>query len=235
MPTRREVVTIPALLDRDERVLAFAQLSGFSRMHAYAVVVMVLTELAFSAGDTSRIPFAELMGAVNVELFKKLFLDNDRCPLYDEYNGARDRHRERCRGQAAKYRPKKKAPTFGRHNIFSVGDVERVVPVRQVEPDDAFAGAWAKYPKRSGGNPRATALKAWRARVREGVPEEELTLATSNYAAHCELEKKVGTPYVMQGSTFYGTGQRWRDFLVAPVDAEMDEIMAEIRHNFQEE
>jgi hypothetical protein len=225
MPSRRETVIIPALLDRDERVLAFAQISGFSRMHAYAVVVMVLTELAFSAGDTSRIPFAELMGAVNVELFKKLFLDKDRCPLYDEYNGARDRHRERCRGQAAKYRPKKKAPTFGRHNIFSVGS----------EPIGAFDGAWAKYPKRSGGNPRATALKAWRARVREGVSEEELTLATSNYAAHCELEKKVGTPYVMQGSTFYGTGQRWRDFLVAPVDPEMDEIMAEIRHNFQEE
>lgn len=229
MPSRRESVIIPAGLDRDERVFAFAQASGFSPMHAYAVVVMVLVELAFSAGDPSRVPFAELMGAINVEVFKKLFLDKGRCPLYDEHNGARDRHRERCRGQAAKYRdrPKKKAVAFGRHNIFSVG----VKP----DADDAFAGAWAKYPKRSGGNPRATALKAWRARVREGVSEEELTLATSNYAAHCELEKKVGTPYVMQGSTFYGTGQRWRDFLVAPVDHEMDEIMAEIRHNFQEE
>lgn len=221
MPSRRESVIIPAGLDRDGRVLAFAQASGLSPMHAYAVVVMVLVELAFSAGDPSRIPFAELMGAINVEVFKKLFLDKGRCPLYDEHNGARDRHRERCRGQAAKYRdrPKKKAAS-----------VKVAINV-----DYAFDGAWAKYPKRSGGNPRATALKAWRARVREGVSEEELTLATSNYAAHCELEKKVGTPYVMQGSTFYGTGQRWRDFLVAPVDPEMDEIMAEIRHNFQEE
>jgi hypothetical protein len=185
---------------------------------AVYVVVKAFGELAKVGGDASKMVLD--LPEETVRAFSEYMLDNGRCPLYDEYNGARDRHRARCRETAAKYRGKK---------------VVKAVKQKDVSVASGFDAAWATYPKRSGGNPRTLAAKAWAARVREGVSEAELTLATKNYAAHCDAEKKSGTPYVMQGGTFYGPSQRWRDFMSAPVDSEMDEIMAEIRRNFRED
>lgn len=98
-----------------------------------------------------------------------------------------------------------------------------------------FDDAWASYPKRKGGNPKALALKAWAARVREGVDEAVLVGATKNYAEHCRADGKDGTPYVMQGGTFYGPSRRWEDFTTAPEDPEMGEIMAEIQRSYEKE
>ncbi|MFY1957100.1 replication protein [Achromobacter xylosoxidans] len=77
---------------------------------------------------------------------------------------------------------------------------------------EGFADAWAAYPKRQGGNPRASAVKAWKARLRNGVTATEMLAGVRGYAAHCRAESKVGTSFVMMASTFFGPDLRFRDF-----------------------
>lgn len=215
MPTRKEGVTLPVDLASDSRMVRFMLRTGCTHDYAVAMVVVALAAIAKAGGDASAVPFADIMGVACAELFKELFLDKGRCPLYDEYNGARDRHRMANRG----WRAKRKAP----------------VKAPPKPPESLFPIAWKAYPKRSGGNPRALAQKAWHARVKDGVSEQELLAATRHYAAHCQQEGKVGTAFVLQGGTFYGPSRRWEDFTAPPPDPELDDIMDEIRRSFEEE
>jgi hypothetical protein len=82
--------------------------------------------------------------------------------------------------------------------------------------DPDFENAWRLYPAREGGNPKAAALKAWRARIREGVEAERLVAATKEFAAAMLKAGNVGTRFVLQGSTFYGPDRRYAEF--APRD-----------------
>ena len=70
-----------------------------------------------------------------------------------------------------------------------------------------FAACWDAYPKRPG-NSRAAALKAYRARRKEGVAPEPLLAGVRAYAAYCERE---GTEprFIKQASTFFGPGRHW--------------------------
>lgn len=206
------MVALPADLMADPRIVRFCMQSGASYHASLAVIVLALAAIAKAGGDVSSVPLSDIMGAAFAELFKELFLDNGRCPLYDEYNGARDRHR--AANRAWREKAKRPAPK---------------------PKGSLFPEAWKAYPKRSGGNPRALAQKAWDARVKEGVREQEMLAATRHYAAHCEQEKKVGTAFVLQGGTFYGSSRRWEDFTTPPPDPELDDIMAEIRRSFEEE
>lgn len=74
---------------------------------------------------------------------------------------------------------------------------------------DAFEQAWRAYPKRSGGNSKPAAEKAFRARVESGVPAQYLIGATLDYAMFCDATGKWGTEFVMMASTFYGPGLRY--------------------------
>ena len=76
----------------------------------------------------------------------------------------------------------------------------------------AFPEAWAAYPKRQGGNPRATAVRAWRARLRAGITAAEMVAGTKRYAEHCRAEGKVGTTFVLMAATFFGPDLRFRTF-----------------------
>lgn len=222
MPTRKEAVALPADLMADPRIVRFCMQSGASYHTSLAVIVLALAAIAKAGGDASSVPLSDVMGAAFAELFKELFLDNGRCSLYDEYNGARDRHRAANRAWREKAKRRKKVVAATK------SAVEPTAP-------SLFPVAWKAYPKRSGGNPRALAQKAWSARVKEGVAEEEMLAATKHYAAHCQQEGKVGTAFVLQGGTFYGLSRRWEDFTTPPPDPELDDIMAEIRRSFEEE
>jgi len=83
---------------------------------------------------------------------------------------------------------------------------------------DSFQRAWAAYPRRAGGNPKKAAYQCWRARVRQGASEDELLVATKHYRAHCDRERETGGRFVMMAKTFFGSNERWRDFL-EPVSA----------------
>lgn len=79
---------------------------------------------------------------------------------------------------------------------------------KQRQPKSAysedFESAWQAYPSRPGSS-KADALKAWSARLAEGVDPELMIGAVKRYAAFC---KAMGTEpqYIKQPSTFFGPG-----------------------------
>lgn len=76
------------------------------------------------------------------------------------------------------------------------------------EPEK-FVEAMANYPKRSGSNPRSKALAAWNARVKAGVSERAMLEGVYRYLAYCHGEGKIGSPFVMQASRFFGPGKEY--------------------------
>ena len=75
-----------------------------------------------------------------------------------------------------------------------------------------FDAAWVDYPKKDA---RKAALKAYQARRREGIAAEDLALAVKHYAEACANEGRE-RQYVLNGSTFFGPNERWRDYLEPP-------------------
>lgn len=71
-----------------------------------------------------------------------------------------------------------------------------------------FETAWAKYPRKIA---KAQAFKAYQARRREGIPTAQLLTAVTHYAQDCEAEHRE-TRYRLHGSTFFGSGERWKDY-----------------------
>jgi len=81
---------------------------------------------------------------------------------------------------------------------------------------DSFQRAWAAYPKRAGGNSEKKAYRCWRARVRQGVSEDELEQGVVRYARFCDATDKTGSEYVMQASRFFGPDEPWREDWAVP-------------------
>jgi hypothetical protein len=79
-----------------------------------------------------------------------------------------------------------------------------------------FATCWALYPRKLA---KRDALKAYTARRRAGAEAEELHRATERFAAAMAREGRPRDK-VMHGSTFYGPGERWRDYLEEPSQEE---------------
>jgi hypothetical protein len=85
-------------------------------------------------------------------------------------------------------------------------------PVLQTLPTGyprEFEATWLVYPPRTGGNPKKEAFQAWRARLRSGVPVEVLHAGVERYAAFMAAEGKLGSRFVMQGATFFGSGEHY--------------------------
>lgn len=74
-----------------------------------------------------------------------------------------------------------------------------------------FEAAWAKYPKREGGNPKKKAFKAWNTRLREGVSAVDLDGGVVRYAHWCRQKGKENTEVVMMAATFFGPDERWKE------------------------
>jgi hypothetical protein len=77
--------------------------------------------------------------------------------------------------------------------------------------EDAFDALWPKYPGRSGGNSRKSAKKAYLARVASGVTTGDLAAGAERYAAYILATGKVRTEFVLQGATFFGPDDHWRE------------------------
>ena len=74
-----------------------------------------------------------------------------------------------------------------------------------------FSECWEAYPKRLGGNSRVQAEKQYRARLKAGTPPADLLAGVQRYAAFIRATEREGTAYVKQASTFFGTGEHWRE------------------------
>lgn len=86
----------------------------------------------------------------------------------------------------------------------------------------SFEACWRQYPKREGGNSKIEAYKAWRTTVDRGKKSPGITprifwldAATAAYYDHVADADKLETSYVLMASTFYGPGERWKDFATA--------------------
>ena len=66
-----------------------------------------------------------------------------------------------------------------------------------------FTDLWLIYPRRSGGNPKPKAFKAFNARIKEKVPYEEIRDGLRRYSEFCKQTCILNTPYVMQAATFF--------------------------------
>jgi hypothetical protein len=84
---------------------------------------------------------------------------------------------------------------------------------------DLFGQVWAEYPRRAGGNSRAAAEKAYLARLKAGVAEADLVAGAMRYFAFVRATGAEGTPYVKQGSTFFGPNEHWKDEWAIPARA----------------
>ena len=67
-----------------------------------------------------------------------------------------------------------------------------------------FESAWQTYPKRSGGNNKQAAYKAWKARLKDGVKPETMQAGVTRYAAYVAATGNTNTQFVKQASTFFG-------------------------------
>lgn len=76
---------------------------------------------------------------------------------------------------------------------------------------DEFEWIWKHKPERAGGNGKKSAYNACRARIKAGATWRELAEGVKRYAAHCKSEGKIGTPYVMQMTTFFGPDEHFRN------------------------
>jgi hypothetical protein len=89
------------------------------------------------------------------------------------------------------------------------GKEKTICAVQHDAVSDGFAECWKAYPKREGGNSKAAAEKAYRARVKQGANPADLLAGTERYAAFVRAKGQEGTAYVKQASTFFGTGEHW--------------------------
>ncbi len=80
----------------------------------------------------------------------------------------------------------------------------------------AFEEAWQAYPKRSGGNNKLSAFKAWNARIKQGVQPETMLEGVKRYAAYCLATGNTGTQYVKQAATFFGPDRHFEESWQTP-------------------
>ena len=90
-------------------------------------------------------------------------------------------------------------------------EVKAYVNDNHGQVNEAFDAIWDAYPKRAGGNPKATALKAFNARLREGVDASEMLAGVERYASFVRATGKERTEYVKQAATFLGPDRHWAE------------------------
>jgi len=83
----------------------------------------------------------------------------------------------------------------------------------------AFEEAWQAYPKRAGGNSKAAAWKAWKARIKDGVNTEVMLAGVNRYAGYVRATGSAGTQYVKQAATFFGPDRHFEESWQAPSGA----------------
>ncbi|HDT2094809.1 TPA: helix-turn-helix domain-containing protein [Enterobacter roggenkampii] len=82
-----------------------------------------------------------------------------------------------------------------------------------------FEQAWQAYPKRAGGNSKAAAWKAWKARIKDGVTTVAMLHGVNRYAEYVRATGSAGTQYVKQAATFFGPDRHFEESWQAPSGA----------------
>ena len=86
-----------------------------------------------------------------------------------------------------------------------------------------FESVWSVYPRK---RDKASAYKAYNARLKEGYSENELMTATKAYAEECK-KNHTEERYIKQGKTFFGVNTPFIDYLKAGEENAVQETEAE--------
>ncbi|HFQ7060655.1 TPA: hypothetical protein ACYR8W_000189 [Citrobacter freundii] len=91
-------------------------------------------------------------------------------------------------------------------------------PARSAKQDYSpeFETTWQAYPKRAGGNSKAAAYKAWKARLKDGVKPEDMLAGVKRYAAYVKVTGNAGTQFVKQATTFFGPDRHFEEAWQTP-------------------
>lgn len=87
------------------------------------------------------------------------------------------------------------------------------------EYSDDFETIWSDYPTRAGGNQKAAAYRAYRARLKDGHAPETIHAGVKRYAAFVLSTGKTGTEYVKQAKTFLGPDEDFLEPWLVPAPA----------------
>lgn len=153
------------------------------------------------------VPLADNRGwgwhIVNYDKYRKIRSQEER----REYMRAYQRDR---RSKAKRVNQNVNTSTSGEQSQ-PIAVSSRQEAVSRKQEASLFDAVWQAYPKRAGGNPRAAAVRAYAARLREGVDEEALLAGTRRYAAFIRATGKERTEYVKQAATFFGPDRHWEE------------------------
>ncbi|WFC79313.1 helix-turn-helix domain-containing protein [Enterobacter roggenkampii] len=105
-----------------------------------------------------------------------------------------------------------------KYNGSSDNDSEKYLSSKESYSNE-FEQAWQAYPKRAGGNSKAAAWKAWRARIKDGVNTEAMLAGVNRYAGYVRATGSAGTKYVKQAATFFGPDRHFEESWQAPSGA----------------
>lgn len=108
----------------------------------------------------------------------------------------------------------KKIPT---KDTLTKDTITKETPAKKL-PDNSesdFEEIWKLYPNKKG---RFTALKYYRARLKEGATKEEFTKAVKNYVIEVKGRE---LKHIKHGSTFFN--QDWRDYLTLQPENNIDD------------
>lgn len=102
-------------------------------------------------------------------------------------------------------------PLTANTTLVSTDSKQGLKEVKKHLCDEAFEAAWKAYPKRDGSNPKASALKAWKARIKEGITDQAMIEGVARYASYCRQKETAGTGFVMQTVRFFGTNKEFEN------------------------
>lgn len=77
---------------------------------------------------------------------------------------------------------------------------------------EEFEWLWKNYPERSGGKGnKKTAYQYCNALIKKGETWKTLAQYMKAYEEHCKKEGKVGTSFVLQFTSFFSSGERYKE------------------------
>lgn len=96
--------------------------------------------------------------------------------------------------------------------LGSSGDKPAETPAKpKNEYTPEFEAIWKEKPNRAGSNPKKSAFKAYKARLKENATPEEMLAGLQRYKKHLEEQQKMNTPFVMRMATFLGPDEHFKE------------------------
>ena len=86
-----------------------------------------------------------------------------------------------------------------------------------VEMSPEWQALWANYPRRGGSNNQREAFEKYTARLKDGYSHAEMADGVQRYRRLQERIGKIGTEFVLQGTTFFGPKLHFKEEFPLPV------------------